>query len=93
MVPQKSPICWVVWNMNFIFIFILGIIIPTKYIIPFKGIETTNQKCFFGVYIELLELIQLIPLSRSPSTLARFPGGASHLVNGSYPQLYIYIYI
>ena len=39
--PENHHITWLlVWN---IFPHILGIIIPTDYIICFRGVETTNQ--------------------------------------------------
>ena len=37
----------VVWNMNFIFRFIYGIILPIDELIFFRGVETTNQLWFF----------------------------------------------
>ena len=41
----------VVWNMNFIFPHILGIIIPTDELIFFRGVETTNQNCIVMLFM------------------------------------------
>ena len=37
----------------FMFPYILGIIIPTDYIIFFRGVETTNQYIYIYIYIDI----------------------------------------
>ena len=41
----QEHIWLVVWNMAFMTVHILGMIIPTDALIFFRGVETTNQIC------------------------------------------------